>query len=262
MVARTKQETALAQYTPEELNLIRDTLAKDLTAPEFSMFQAVSKATGLNIIMRQLYAVKRQGRITFQTSIDGFRLTAQRSKEYAGQQGPFWCGEDGEWKDVWVLDKPPVAAKVGVLRQGFAEPVWGVAKFSSYAQVFDGKLGAMWAKMPDLMIAKCAEALALRKAFPAELSGIYTSDEMAQADNPVDVTPSKLSDGARSSIIDMMFAMNWSADRQKRTIKKAEQVGDEAVKAMAEEYATWKAENPSQVAHTPEDGPQGESLPF
>jgi hypothetical protein len=122
--------------------------------------------------------IERGGRFGIQTSIDGFRIIAQRSGKYAGQDGPYWCGEDGQWTDVWLKSTPPLAAKVGVFHQEFHEPLYAVAKWESYAQS-----SPIWRKMPELMLAKCAESLALRKAFPNDLSGIYTDEEMSQPEN-------------------------------------------------------------------------------
>ena len=90
---------------------------------------------------------------------------------------------------MWLGKTPPVAAKVGILRSDFKEPCWGVARYDAYVgKKKGGEVTAMWIKLGDVMIAKCAEALGLRKAFPQELSGLYTSDEMEQA-TPVDVAP-------------------------------------------------------------------------
>lgn len=190
----TQPESSYAlNFTKEELDLIKADICKGATDAELRMFLAKCKRTGLDPFLRQIYSIKRYqsnegggGGYVHQTqvSIDGARLTADRSGRYEGQLGPFYCGPDAVWREVWLESAPPAAAKVGVLKTGMREPIFATARFSSYAQTKkDGSPNSMWAKMPDTMLAKCAEMLALRKAFPMELGGCYAAEEMGQIDN-------------------------------------------------------------------------------
>jgi len=178
-------QTAVTQFNPDQLKLVRETVAKGTTEAEFKLFIEVCRYRGLNPFARQIYAIVRSAhdpvkrQMTIQTSIDGFRLLAERSGEYRGQIGPEWCGEDGIWKDVWLKDTPPVAARVGILRKGFEHPVWGIAKYKA----FYIESNPLWKKMSDHMLALRAESIGLRKTFPDQMSGIYTKEEMDQADD-------------------------------------------------------------------------------
>lgn len=165
---------------------------------DLAVFLNFAQRTGLDPFARQIYMIGRrqkQGdqwvtKWTIQASIDGLRIVAERSGDYAGQVGPEYCGADGIWRDVWTAHEPPVASRVGVLRNGFSVPLYAVAYWDEYVQTKDGKPTSMWASKPLLMLAKCAEALALRKAFPNDLAGLYTADEMG-SDAPRPTVPAQ-----------------------------------------------------------------------
>ena len=176
--------SAITQWTQEQTQLISSTIAPGCTPDELKLFSYACQRSGLDPFSKQIYAIKRGGKMTIQVGIDGLRSIAERTGQLDGSSTE-WCGDDGIWADVWLGNKPPAAAKTTIWRKGSTHPFVGTALFRDY-NVNQG----LWSKMAAAMIAKCSEALALRKAFPADLSGLYSSDEMEQADTvTVTATP-------------------------------------------------------------------------
>lgn len=196
LVARPGNGVSTALST-EQVELIKRTICRpskrQATDDELALFQYQCERTGLDPFSRQIYAIFRwdsrasDEKMTIQAAIDGLRLVAERTGKYLGQDGPYWCDEDGQWSDTWFKKEPPKAAKVIVrkLVGGNISETPAVAHFGEYVpRNRQGRPMGLWPSKPALMLAKCAEALALRKAFPAETSGIYTAEEMEQADHP------------------------------------------------------------------------------
>lgn len=158
---------------------------------------------GLDPFLKQVYLVGRRQKqrdgsyatvYTPQTGIDGFRVLAQRAARRASIEYEYedtvWFAPDGSQYEVWLGDKPPAAAKIAVIKNG--KRFSGVALYTAYVDTDkDGNPKNRWKTDPAGMTAKCAEAQALRKAFPEDLGDLYTDDEMAHLDDetPRDVIP-------------------------------------------------------------------------
>jgi phage recombination protein Bet len=165
-----------------QLAVWTNTYMKGATSDELALFANVCKRTGLSPEMKQIYPVPRwdsklgKNVFSFQTSIDGFRLIAERTGRYA----------PGRQADYVYNDKNEVISATAYVKKCTQDGTWHevavTAFYEEYVQLTkDGKPTQFWLRMPHVMLAKCAESLALRKAFPAELSGLYTQEEMAQA---------------------------------------------------------------------------------
>jgi phage recombination protein Bet len=182
-----EQKLPAMTFGPEQVALLKRTVCRGATDDELALFIHVAKRSGLDPFARQVHAVKRydsaskQEVMSIQTGIDGYRLIAERTGCYSpGREPSFTYDKNGKLVTATAYIKKLVA--------GEWHEVSATAHFSEYAaHKRDGNLTHMWEGKPHIMLAKCAEALAIRRAFPAELSGLYTHEEMEQA---LEVKPS------------------------------------------------------------------------
>ncbi len=172
-----------ANEMADALKAVQAAIAPDLNPAELKLFAMVAYRSGLDPFARQIHAIKRQGKVTFQTGIDGFRSSAERTGTYDGQDEP----EFGPTCSCNEAPKPhPEWARTTVyrIRNGERKPQAATAYWHEFkpAPGPNGNQDHMWKKMPRNQLAKCSEALAFRKAFPYVLADIYSPEEMAQAD--------------------------------------------------------------------------------
>lgn len=179
------------EFTPSDVETLKQTICKGASDSELKLFIATCQHTGLDPFMRQIYAVQRRTNdngqwvtsMTIQIGIDGFRLIANRTGEMQGMDGPQWTYDGKTWEDLPRDEGQPLAARCGIWRKGIERAFTAVCRWSAYVQtVSGGAPNAMWKRMGPEMLAKCAEALALRRAFPAEMAALPARPDFIDPD--------------------------------------------------------------------------------
>lgn len=184
---------SLASLSEEKIDLLKRTMCKGATNDELELFIHACNRMQLDPFMRQIHAVKRptfedgqkKETMTIQTGIDGYRLIAERTGKYMpGRECTF------TYKDGKVFSATAYVKKMGV------DNVWHEIAHTVYWEEYvckkrDGNVTVIWRDKPHVMLGKCAEACVLRKAFPADLSGVYTKEEMEHADEEVPESATK-----------------------------------------------------------------------
>jgi len=174
----------------DKKELIKRMFCKGSSDDELELFMHACKRSGLDPFMKQIYCIKRGPTMTIQTGIDGFRLLADRSGNYTpGRESTFTYDDKNKL----------VSATAYLKKRTTADNIWHEVSATAYMDEYSSGQN-LWTKMPRTMLAKCAEALALRKAFPAELAGLYTKEEMDQADVHVNTSTGELKNAEVSKI--------------------------------------------------------------
>lgn len=213
--------TALVEYTGNQLELIRRTVAKDTNAEEFEQFIHICKHTRLDPLRRQVFcfvfnkqkADKRQ--MVIVTSIGGYRTIASRTGNYRPGSTQTVFNEAA----VDKLTNPKGIEYGEATVYQFAHGDWHAITERAYWEEFaplvddwiegdDGRRRPSgkpkldpkkegWHRMPRVMIEKCAEAKALRRAWPDDFDGLYSEDEIDKTHSmQLDLTATELADQA------------------------------------------------------------------
>ena len=184
-------------FSADQVDLIRRLICPKASDDELALFLHQCRKTGLDPLARQIHAIMRQEqddsgnwvpKLSIQTGIDGYWLVADRTGLCAGNDDTVFGPEFEVQPKVFA----PVWAKATVFKlvAGKAQPYTATVRFSEFAgRKRNGELTKMWREKPYMMLGKCAEAAALRKGFPQELSGVYTREEMPEQEVP-EITPS------------------------------------------------------------------------
>ena len=176
----------LSRLTRPQIELIKETVARGATDLQLALFVEECNTLGLNPFADEIYFIKYKSRqggetVAMPIGIAGRRKFVYANPLYRGQVGPFWCGPDGRWQDVWLSDEPPAAAKVGIVLEGNPEPTWGVVTWREFNKV--GQPGdKFWRNSPAHMLAIRAESHATRKVAeqaPAPASPVITAEYLA-----------------------------------------------------------------------------------
>ncbi len=198
----------VAIYNGKQLDLIRRTVAKDANTDEFNQFIHICRATRLDPLRRQAYCFvfnkhKPEWRqMTVVVAIGGYRAIADRTGNYRPDPDAAFIEYSEAAKDARTNPLGIVRATVKVFKHSHGEwhCVTGEAYWDEYVPLKDGAIDqkkAGWTKMPRIMVAKCAEANALRKAWPDDFAGLEVEEEVDR--RSIDLTATELADEAATT---------------------------------------------------------------
>lgn len=205
-------------WTKSQFETIQKTYFQNMDIDQIKIFGHVCKHTGLDPFLKQIYPVLRQGKMCIQTAIDGYRLIAERTGKYSPGREPTFVYK----KDNSILSATSYVKKMTI------DGTWHEVAATAYFDEYCATVGPFWKKMPHVMISKCAEALALRKAFPAELSAIRTEDEMDQSNPQINSKQNDEELHTVDVIIDML--KKNSLDKPETLNEEPETLNEEPVK--------------------------------